>query len=76
MTSVCLLVVLLFSEQGETIECAVWKDEHEHKAKTKTAISVYKQKKYFKRKCKKIQKIYIYIFFFKPQTEIETAVSG
>jgi len=28
MTSVCLLIVLLFSEQGETMQCAVWKDEH------------------------------------------------
>jgi len=36
MTSVCLLVVLLLSEQGETMQCAVWKDEHEHKAKTET----------------------------------------
>jgi len=44
MTSVFLLVVLLFSEQGETIQCAVWKDEHEHKAKTETAVSVYKAK--------------------------------
>jgi len=35
MTSVCLLV-LLFSEQGETMQCAVWKNEHEHKAKTET----------------------------------------
>jgi len=36
MTSVCLLVVLWFSEQRETMQCAVWKDEHEHKAKTET----------------------------------------
>jgi len=29
ITSVCLIIVLLFSEQGETMSCAVWKDEHE-----------------------------------------------
>jgi len=43
MMSVCLLIVLLvFSEQGETMQCAVWKDEHEQ---TKTAISISGLKK-------------------------------
>jgi len=47
MTSVCLLIVLLFSEQGETLQWAVWKDEHEQ-TETKTAISffVYPTKKF------------------------------
>jgi len=36
VTSVCLLVVWFFSEQGKTMQRAVWIDEHEHKAKTET----------------------------------------
>jgi len=35
---VYLLIVLLFSEQGETMQCAVWKDEHEQ---TETAILIF-----------------------------------
>jgi len=63
MTSVCLLTVLLFSEQGETMQCAlhVWKDEHEQ-TETAVSISVFNyQKIIFKKELK---------------TEIETAVSG
>jgi len=52
MTSVCLLIVLLFSEQvemlfseqGETMQCAVWKDDHEQ---TETTFSVFQEKKFF-----------------------------
>jgi len=40
MTSVCLLIVLLFSEQEETMQCAVLKDEHEQ-TETETAVSVF-----------------------------------
>jgi len=41
MTSVCLqIIVLLLPEQGETMQCAVWKDEHEQ-TETETAISVF-----------------------------------
>jgi len=40
MTSVCLLIVLLLSEQGETMQSAEWKDEHEQ-TETETEISVY-----------------------------------
>jgi len=39
--SACLLVVLLFSEQGDTMQCA------EHKAKTETnqtVVSVFQKK--------------------------------
>jgi len=42
--SVCLLIVLLFSEQGETMQCALWKDEHEQ-TETETAVSVSKKNK-------------------------------
>jgi len=59
MTSVCLL----FSEKGETMQCAVWKDKHEQ---TETAVSDFGFQK----------KIYIYIFFCKLKIETETAVSG
>jgi len=53
MTSVCLLIVLLFSEQGETMQSAVWKDEHEQ-TESETAVSIFN----FQNK----QKNYIYIF--------------
>jgi len=49
MTSVCLLIVLLFSEQGQTMQCAVWKDEHEQ-TEIETAISFFsfpKKEKHF-----------------------------
>jgi len=58
-----LLVVLLFSEQGETMQCAVWKDEHEHKEKTKTD-----QNRGFGFPKK--------IFFWEGKLKTETAVSG
>jgi len=40
MTSVCLLIVLLFSEQEETMQCAACKDEHEQ-TETETAVWVF-----------------------------------
>jgi len=46
MTSVCLLIVLFFSEQGETMQCAVWKDEHEQtETEIETAITIFNKKK-------------------------------
>jgi len=44
MTFVCLQIVLLFSEQGETMQCAVWKDEHEQ-TETKTTVPIFKKTK-------------------------------
>jgi len=64
MTSVCLLVVYLFSEQGETMQCAVWQDEHEHKAKTET-----NQNRGFNFQQKKIKQIRKKNFFYIWKTE-------
>jgi len=44
MTSVCLLIVLLFSEQAETMQCAAWKDEHEQTETKTAAVSVFNLK--------------------------------
>jgi len=47
MTSVCLLIVLLFSEQGETMQCAVRKDEHEQTEIAVSVFSLQQQQDYF-----------------------------
>jgi len=61
MTSVCLIIALLFSKQGETMQCAVWKDEHEQTETAILVVGLKKRKLVFKTtKNKK----YIYIYFF------------